>query len=394
MRKDILIWKIKNSRLYSWFLKVRRSGLSTIGLTIAIALFSISFCQNVSAYSATSFGIAQYNLNGTWTSPFSSSETNSTQIVSGSVASFNGLNGIRFVRYANWGDGRYFGGNANLAVTFRQPASATDYNYVVDTNTSGWSILCGNGSSFAAPQSLNITNFSISKNDWGDNGTYKYFTMNYSFNFSGTFSSAQSGGYDFYCSIQKNGGFGTIRYATTNIYYENTIVTMNAFASESEIQLGQLMGQNQTMINQNNTIISQNQEMINTQNQTNQLLEQQQQQEQQDRDNLEDSQKDGQDNADESKSLNQSSTATLFEVVQGVVGALQSDPTHCRINVNVGHGLDFHELDFCQGKPSQLEPLIDGACVLVMSFVGFLWGRHLLNRFVKLSAFAQGMGGD
>lgn len=243
-------------------------GIKRLKLLLGILIPFFAFfvmSQNTSAYTATTFGISEYSNGGNWLS-LPRGESNAANLVGGGTAYFNNLDGVRFVRLAQWGNGQYFAGNARIKVTFRQNSAADDYNFQPIVNNSGWSIMCGNGASFNSPYQFNVSNFNSSYVYGGSNSSYKFHSLVYTFAFNGQFQSSQSGNYDFFCSLTKDNGFVDIRYAKTDIYYEDTEVTMTVAVDESASRLDTVVDQNNTMISQNNTIINQNQQIINNSN--------------------------------------------------------------------------------------------------------------------------------
>lgn len=137
------------------------------------------------------------------------------------------------------------------------------------------------------------------------------------------------------------------------------------------------------------TQIAQNEVMIQNQERTNELLEQQQQQNQQDRSDVQDASDSADTNADTAQTQNEATTSNLLNLMGSFIQALQTPATNCQIPADLGN-LNLGTIDFCTGKPTEFVPIINTISALVMSFAIYLVARHLVHSFIRITVFAQG----
>lgn len=144
----------------------------------------------------------------------------------------------------------------------------------------------------------------------------------------------------------------------------------------------ELYGSNSAESEQLNAISEQTTAINNT-------LQQQQQQDQQDRDDMQNATDDSQTASNEAQAENEAVTSNLLDIMGSFINVLHTSATDCKINVNTGN-LNFNEIDFCQGKPAQLTPIINIACSLVLVPVGYIMAKWLIERFLAVTVFGQG----
>lgn len=355
MRKDILLWKIKNSRLCNWFTKVVHLKSTILLFAVAIASSSILFCHNVSA---ASYPINSFSLYGQKT--YGAANTWQTGL------GYAGTTMHSVYRWEVWTSSISSGETGKYAtVNFSGIIQLPD-GWSYSTLNQGYTITqCVLGNQVAT-----LSNIQTS---WAPNvNSQNVPVITYAASASLEFPSNSVSG-QFYCTFQSNNGQYFVQSdgsAVSQIIFGNTGVDLTFSSTLSDELL-------QTQINQNNTIITQNE-------QTNQYLEEQQQQDQQDRDNLESQQTEVDSSAENSQEQVLGSVQEFVNGWQAIISVFGSvRPTDCNIDINTTN-LNLGGVNLCSGKPSQLDPLIVVATSLGMVFLGFFWARHIVYTVVEL----------
>lgn len=322
-------------------LKWKRFAKLGVLLTSLLATFVI--CSGVEAKSATNFGISDIrDSDGNWHSVPDGSVNKDEVLVTGGVAESR-YNGLRFVKYLDWGTGKYFSGHAKLNITFRASSAADDtYNYTFDSNNTGYNVSCGLGALGTSQKSFSISNFNVTYLGRSVSGSYSYYGMLWEWDFTGESNISMSGSYDAYCQLEKTGRFLKIQYSKTNVYYENTNLTFEITVDESADAVNRV---NSSVQEVNRSV----QEVNDSINDLNDTINQQNQQDNQDRQDLENAQSDADSSADDSASQAESTGTTLLQAFTDFVGALTSaSPSDCSINFNIMGYINGGNVNLCQ----------------------------------------------
>lgn len=134
----------------------------------------------------------------------------------------------------------------------------------------------------------------------------------------------------------------------------------------------------------NNATSSDIQQVVDSQNKTNDLIEQQQKQDQEDRDNMESTTGDAQDAAEVAQDDLNKSTSNLVNIVGSVVAAIRdTQPTNCKVKADLG-SIDLGEMDYCSGRPDAFIPIINIATTLTIVPIAWIWGKHYLADIVSV----------
>lgn len=124
--------------------------------------------------------------------------------------------------------------------------------------------------------------------------------------------------------------------------------------------------------------------VVDAQNKTNDLLEQQQQQEQKDREDLQQGIDDSKTETDAAQEDVTAGTASLLSTITSFLGIIKDTPaTNCRVNANLGN-LDLGQMDYCTGKPSEFNNLFTIVAALVLAPVGYIWAKHIISDMLSL----------
>lgn len=97
----------------------------------------------------------------------------------------------------------------------------------------------------------------------------------------------------------------------------------------------------------------------------------------------------GQDNSDSAQNDNEGATSSLLDVAGGIIGALGASPSNCSMNMDLGN-VDFGNINFCSGKPSEFSAIIDTVVILMLIPLILMTSISLVHQFINLTKFAQG----
>lgn len=147
------------------------------------------------------------------------------------------------------------------------------------------------------------------------------------------------------------GRTGTFDLSTTPLAYAIGVPPSNGnsiYMQYAAYELASYADPNTALIQQQ---INQNQTIINQNDRTNELLEEQAKREQQDRDNLEQQAQDGKDSADDSQADAENTGTTLLQAFTAFVDALTSaTPSNCNLDMDLGN-LDMGVVNLCSLSP-------------------------------------------
>lgn len=354
-------------------LKWKRFAKLGVLLTSLLATFVI--CSGVEAKSATNFGISDIrDSDGTWHSVPDGSVNKDEVLVTGGVAESR-YNGLRFVKYLDWGTGKYFSGHAKLNITFRASSAADDtYNYTFDSNNTGYNVSCGLGALGTSQKSFSISNFNVTYLGRSVSGSYSYYGMLWEWDFAGESNNSMSGSYDAYCQLEKTGRFLKVQYSKTNVYYENTNLTFEITVDESADAVNRV---NSSVQEVNRSV----QEVNDSINNLNDTINQQNQQDNQDRQDLENAQSDADSSADDSAEAVSNASDSLLVIMGNFIDIVLHPPSkNCKIDADMGH-MDLGEIDLCQ---LPVPPAVGTIATVLLIGLLIPFVISLINTFLSL----------
>lgn len=97
----------------------------------------------------------------------------------------------------------------------------------------------------------------------------------------------------------------------------------------------------------------------------------------------------GQNNSDSAQSDNQQATSSLLDIAGSIISAFGATSSDCEMSMDLGN-VDFGNINFCSGKPSEFSGIIDTVIILTLIPVIFMTVISLINQFINLTKFAQG----
>lgn len=380
MRKDILLWKIKNSNLCNWFTKVVHLKLVILLLVVAIASSSILFCHNVSAVNLTqnvsylgSLFANTYNYSnlGSCSVTNSGSQGYVTNTSSTSCSVWSRLNIITSSGFNN----QYVIGITTFVYELRDREPLNSYNNETPT------LELYSDNSYQT--SLSYIGTSIENLSESSAAVTQYFKFNTTGNIT-----ANTSNFRLYNRI----GLQVNEYMMVGtkievLALESYNITVNTNNQDIIDAIESLHDSNDDWHETLNT----NLQLILQEIRTNaSSSSQQQQQDQQDRDNLESQQTEVNSSAESAGDSIDSATSGLQANISSIIGAFSVAPSSdCLINVNTGN-LNLNQINLCD-VPSEVLNLIHTVTALIVTVAVIFISYSLISAVLAL--FNEFFGG-
>lgn len=97
----------------------------------------------------------------------------------------------------------------------------------------------------------------------------------------------------------------------------------------------------------------------------------------------------GEQNSESAQSDNEAATSSLLDVAGSIISAFGSTASNCSLDMDLGN-VDFGNINFCSGKPSEFSGIIDTVIILMLIPLIFMTTISLVHQFINLTKFAQG----